>query len=154
MALVHYAAMYNRPQIIAVWIIMALDINIKKVTRTTINGKFWTFFGAFLLYSYQYHLLAPQRGSRSFVLHFSILIPEDEDEKVRRKGKSTFQSTLWNKHTSNSATKKKKMHEEIQLQDWGLVIFLKDALAYWFWVWIFRYCLVYGTFRTFIEYLW
>ena len=38
MALVHYAAMYNRPQIIAVWIIMALDINIKKVTQTTING--------------------------------------------------------------------------------------------------------------------
>ena len=38
MALVHYAAMYNRPQIIAVWIIMALDINIKKVTSATIHG--------------------------------------------------------------------------------------------------------------------
>ena len=42
MALIHYAAMYNRPQIIAVWIIMALDINIKKVTNATIHGQHFT----------------------------------------------------------------------------------------------------------------
>ena len=39
MALVHYAAVYNKPQIITVLAVNAMDLNVKKVTSTTIHGK-------------------------------------------------------------------------------------------------------------------